>query len=73
MRKKYDYYKKMFYNEKLEKENRIKELQMYKEAEVICEVKELKAKYENLKQSQLKEYTTRKEKEAKLEAANVEI
>jgi DNA-binding protein H-NS len=51
MRKKYDYYKKMFYNEKLEKENRIKELQMYKEAEVICEVKELKAKYENLKQS----------------------
>jgi hypothetical protein len=39
----------MFYNEKHEKESRIKDLQVYKEAETVSEVKELKAKYENLK------------------------
>ena len=51
LRKKYDYYKKMFYNEKHEKESRIKELQVFKDTETVSEVKELKAKYEILKQS----------------------
>lgn len=49
MRKKYDQYKKMFYNEKHEKECRVKELQILKEDMPTVEVKELKAKYENLK------------------------
>ena len=35
-------------------------------------MKELKAKYDNLKLSQQKEYQTRKEKEAKLETAYAE-
>ena len=73
LRKKYDYYKKMSYNEKHEKESKIKELQIFKDEFPPIELKELKAKYENLKSSQQKEYTTRKEKEAKLEAANAEI
>ena len=72
MRKKYDQYKKMFYNEKHEKECRTKELQILKEEMPTVEVKELKAKYENLKLSQAKEYQVRKEKEAKLEAAHAE-
>ena len=63
----------MFYNEKHEKECKIKELQIIKDEQPNIEVKELKAKYENLKQSQLKEYTTRKEKEAKLETAYAEV
>ena len=51
MRKKYDQYKKMFMNEKHEKECRAKELQILKEEMPTVEVKELKAKYENLKLS----------------------
>jgi hypothetical protein len=72
MRKKYDQYKKMFYNEKHEKESKIKELQVLKDDTPVIEIKELKAKYDILKQSQLKEYQTRKEKEAKLETAYAE-
>ena len=72
MRKKYDQYKKMFYNEKHEKERKIKELQVLKDDTPVIEIKELKAKYDILKQSQLKEYQTRKEKEAKLETAYAE-
>ena len=56
MRKKYDQYKKMFYNEKHEKECRTKELAILKEELPTIELKELKAKYENLKLSQAKEY-----------------
>lgn len=62
----------MFYNEKHEKESKIKELQILKEDTPEIEIKELKAKYDNLKLSQQKEYQTRKEKEAKLETAYAE-
>ena len=62
----------MFYNEKQEKESKIKELQILKEEAPPIEIKELKAKYESLKLAQQKEYQTRKEKEAKLEASHAE-
>lgn len=40
----------MFVNEKQEKEQKIKELEIYREKEgPISELKELKAKYENIK------------------------
>jgi len=76
-RKKYENYKKLFLNEKLEKDCKSKELEILKEAqtkgEAIPEIKELRIKYENLKQVNAKEYNLRKEKESKLEAANAEI
>ena len=62
----------MFYNEKHEKECKIKELLIIKEETPVVDMKELKAKYDNLKLSQQKEYQTRKEKEAKLETAYAE-
>ena len=39
----------------------------------MTDIKELRAKYENLKAAQLKEYNARKEKEAKLEQCNKEL
>lgn len=73
-RKKYEQYKKLFMNEKLEKECKIKELTLLKEKEgPIEDATQIKIKYENLKQANQKEYNTRKEKEQKLEAANSEI
>jgi len=76
-RKKYENYKKLFLNEKLEKDCKSKELEILKEAqtkgEAIPEIKELRIKYENLKQVNAKEYNLRKGKESKLEAANAEI
>ena len=63
-RKKYENYKKMFMNEKTEKEAKMKELQILREKEGPIEnIVDLRAKYENLKELHNKEYMTRKEKE----------
>ena len=73
-RKKYENYKKMFVNEKCEKEALAKEISIIKEKEgPIEETKELRAKYENLKELHQKEYNSRKEKEQKLEQCNVDL
>jgi len=50
IKKKYEYYKKMFISEKTEKESKIKEIAVLKDTEgPITEVKEVRAKYEALK------------------------
>lgn len=52
-RKKYENYKKLFMNEKLDKECKAKELEILKEQmkdEGVPEIKELRVKYDNLKQ-----------------------
>ena len=67
-RKKYENYKKIFLNEKLEKDQKIKEIEILKSTEDLSsEAKDLKIKYENMKALQQKEYQARKEKEEKLE------
>ena len=66
-RKKYENYKKMFLDQKHEKDCKIKELLILKEENPPGELKEMKIKIENLKASQAKEYNGRKEKEQKLE------
>ena len=75
LRKKYENYKKLFINEKQERELKAKELQILKEKleGPIPEVKELRVKYENYRIQHTKEYNLRKEKEGKLEAAHSEI
>lgn len=75
MRKKYENYKKLFINEKQEKELKAKELQVIKDKleGPVPEVKEIRVKYENLKIVHTKEYNLRKEKEDKLNIANAEI
>ena len=55
-------------NEKLEKDQKIKEIEILKSTEDLSsEAKDLKIKYENMKALQQKEYQARKEKEEKLE------
>ena len=67
-RKKYEQYKKYFFDQKYEKECKIKELETLKEAEgSASEMKELRVKYEQCKINQNKEYQMRKDKEQKLE------
>lgn len=74
IKKKYEYYKKMFITEKTEKEAKIKELAVLKDNEgPMPEVKETRAKYEALKLTHQREYTLRKEKEQKIEVLNQEI
>ena len=64
----------MFMNEKSEKEARIKDLKIFKSKEApVDDSKELKAKYENLKELHQKEYLARKEKEQKLEQCNLDL
>lgn len=61
-------------NEKHEKEAKIKEMEIYLQKEgQVSDIKELRAKYENLKSAQQKEYSSRKEKEMKLEQCNKEL
>lgn len=56
-RKKYENYKKIFLNEKHEKDCKIKELETLKEKEdTTSDIKELRVKYDNVKASQVKEY-----------------
>ena len=65
----------MFIDQKAEKDAKIKEIQiMRNELEgQVPEVKELRMKYENLKQVHSKEYNHRKDKEAKLDQANADL
>ena len=50
IKKKYEYYKKLFMDEKTQKESKIKELTVLRENDgPITEVKEIRAKYESLK------------------------
>ena len=55
-RKKYEYYKKMFVNEKAEKDNKMKEIEILKGDNPPGEMKELKVKYEQTKANLNKEY-----------------
>lgn len=49
-------------------------MEIFREKEgQLSELKELKAKYENIKQLNLKEYNSRKEKEQKLDQCNGEL
>ena len=51
----------------------MKELEIYREKDQPSDSKEIKAKYENLKALHQKEYSTRKEKEQKLDTCNAEL